>query len=224
MQRIFASKGISVVRQLDNGQPFQSTEVIRVETRFCSKTHNTRVAAGKWNYGTIQQMHERSHTGQTRGRKINARCSHNFYSVLPSEPTYDNKDKSTCSYAPGTRDPKLPMDTYCDDVVDREQVVNTKSKTVSRDTCAQENRLKGGDRVVMMQKKKNKLTTVIYLTPLTVTNTKGSMITAGTNDCSVTRDASKFRKLYGKTSLNGTMGRWCDTRSRKCYKRAIRPR
>ena len=29
---------------------------------------------------------------------------------------------------------KLPMDTYCDDVVDREQVVNTKSKKVARDT------------------------------------------------------------------------------------------
>ena len=52
---------------------------------------------------------------------------------------------------------KLPMETYCDDLVDREQVVNTKAKMVSRDTGAKEHCLKVGDWVVVMEKKKNKL-------------------------------------------------------------------
>ena len=95
------------------------------------------------------------------------------------------------------------METYCDDVVDREQVVNTKAKMISRDTGAKEHRLKVGDRVVVMQKKKSKLTTLFNPTPLTVTDIKGSMITASTSDGSITRDASKFRKLYGNTPPTG---------------------
>ena len=144
MQGIFANKGIPMIYQSDNGQQFQISrdEVIRVET------YNTRVTADKWNYRTIQQMHERSHTSRTRGRETNARCSHNLPSVLPSESTYDNKDKPICSYARRTR-------------------ASFK-----------------GRRSGQMQKKKNKLTTVFNPTPLTVTDIKGSMITASTCDWS----------------------------------------
>ncbi|CAB4040958.1 Hypothetical predicted protein [Paramuricea clavata] len=51
---------------------------------------------------------------------------------------------------------RLPLETYCDDIIDREQVINTKAKMVYRTTCAKEHRLKVGDQVVVMQKRKNK--------------------------------------------------------------------
>ena len=92
---------------------------------------------------------------------------------------------------------KLPMETYCDDVVDREQVVNTKAKMVSSDTGAKEHRLKVGDRVIVMQKKKNKLITVFNSTPLTVTDIKGSMITASTSDWSITTEHQSFANYMG---------------------------
>ncbi|CAB4011449.1 Hypothetical predicted protein [Paramuricea clavata] len=69
---------------------------------------------------------------------------------------------------------------------------------VSSDSGAKERRLKVGNQVVVMQKSKNKLTTVFNPTPLTVTNIKGSMITANKNEWSITRDASTFRKLFGR--------------------------
>ena len=183
--------------------PISRDEVICYETRVRSKTYNTRVAASKWNCGTIQQMHEGSHTGRTYRREVNARCSHNLSSVLPSKATYDNKDKPICSYARGTRDAyKASNGDKWDDIIDREQVVKTKAKTVARDTWAKEHRLKVGDQLVVMQKKKNKLSTVFNPTPLTVTNIKGSMITASKNKWSITRDATKFRKLYGSALHN----------------------
>ncbi len=77
---------------------------------------------------------------------------------------------------------------------------------VSRDTGAKDHHLKIGDRVVVMQTKRNKLTTVYNPTPLTITNIKGSMITAGRSDWTTTRDALKFRKLYGRLpqDINGS--------------------
>ena len=82
MQRIFANKGIPVVRKSDNGQPFQSAKV----KPFASKQgFALKHITPEWPRanGTV----ERFNRCMTRGRKINARCSYNLYSVLPSEPT-----------------------------------------------------------------------------------------------------------------------------------------
>ena len=58
------------------------------------------------------------------------------------------------------------------------------------------------DKVVVMQKKKNKLTSVFNPTPPTVKNIKSSMNTASKNKWSIIRDATKFRKLYGGARQN----------------------
>ena len=96
------------------------------------------------------------------------------------------------------------MRMYCDEVIDREQVERTKAKMISKDTNAKEHRIQVGDRVVVMQKKKNKRITVFDPTLLTITSIKGSIISTSKNGWTITRDAQKFRKLYGTLPTSNT--------------------
>ncbi len=143
-------------------------------------------------------MKEAIQAGHVEGKPMRDAATSFLHSYRESPHTPTKKSPFAAMHGGREMQTKMPMQTYRDDVVDREQVVNTKVKMVSRDTGAKDHRLKIGDRVVVMQTKRNKLTTVYNPTSLTITNIKGSMITAGRSDWTTTRDASKFRKLYGR--------------------------
>jgi hypothetical protein len=143
-------------------------------------------------------MKEAIQAGHVEGKAMRDAATTFLQSYRASPHTTTKKSPFAAMHGGREMRTKLSMETYCGDIIDREQVVNTKAKMVSRDTCAKEHRLKVGDQVVVMQKRKNKLTTVFNPTPLTVTNIKGSMITTNKNEWSITRDASKFRKSSKK--------------------------
>lgn len=56
--------------------------------------------------------------------------------------------------------------------------------------------IKPGDVVLCRQQKKNKLTTPYSKEPLTVTQVKGPMVTAGRNGYAITRNSSFFKKIH----------------------------
>ena len=102
MKSIFANKGIPEVCQSDNGQPFQSAEIksFAAKQEFVLKHITPEWPRAN---GTVERfnrcMKEAIQAGHVEGKR-----RHNFLPVLQSEPTYDNKEKSICSYARGTRD------------------------------------------------------------------------------------------------------------------------
>jgi hypothetical protein len=117
-------------------------------------------------------MKEAIQAGHVEGKAMRDAATTFLQSYRASPHTTTKKSPFAAMHGGREMRTKLSMETYCGDIIDREQVVNTKAKMVSRDTCAKEHRLKVGDQVVVMQKRKNKLTTVFNPTPLTVTNIK----------------------------------------------------
>lgn len=83
------------------------------------------------------------------------------------------------------------------DVRSRDSAAKLKMKaTADKRHHAKPNTIQCGDAVLVKQHKDNKLSTNYNPTPLLVTNTKGSMVTAQKPDgSSVTRNASLFRRM-----------------------------
>ena len=207
MQTIFADKGIPAVCQSDNGQSFQSADI----KAFASKQgFMLKHITPEWPRanGTVERfkrcLKEDIQAGHVEGKSMRESATAFLQSYRASPHTTTKKSPFVAMHGGREMRTKLPMEMYFDDVIDREQVEGTKAKMISRDASAKEHRLKVGDRVVVMQKKKNKLSTVFDPTPLTVTSIKGSMITANKKDWAITRDASKFRKLYGTLPTTST--------------------
>lgn len=60
---------------------------------------------------------------------------------------------------------------------------------------AKQSHLKEGDKVIVKQKKHNKLSTPYEIEPLEIIAKKGSMITATNNNKTVTRNSSSFKEV-----------------------------
>ena len=149
MQRIFANKGIPMICQSDNGQPFQSAEIKFFASKQGSVLKHITPEWPRAN-GTVERfnrcMKEAIQAGHVEGKPMREAAT----TFLQSYRASLHMTTKTSSFAAmdGGREmrTKLPMETYCDDLIDREQVVNTKAKMISRDTGAKEHRLKVVDR------------------------------------------------------------------------------
>ena len=186
----FANKGIPAVCQSDNGQPFQSADI----KTFASKQgFMLKHITPEWPRanGTVERfnrcMKEAIQAGHVEGKPMRDSAMTFLQSYRASPHTTKKKSPFAAMHGGREMRTKLPTGMYCDDVIDWEQVERTKAKMISKDINAKEHRLQVGDRVVVMQKKKNKLTTAFDPTPLTITSIKGSMITASKQGWTITR-------------------------------------
>ena len=88
----------------------------------------------------------------------------------------------------------LPIGIEASDAIDRAKVEAAQAK-MEESRKGAEHRLSRGDTVLVKQPKGNKLTPAYNPEPMTVTDVKGSMVTARSDDKSVTRDGSRFKKM-----------------------------
>ena len=99
---------------------------------------------------------------------------------------------------------KLPLPHQKDRIINRERVEHTKSRMIVYDKKAKQHQFSVGDRVIVMQARKNKLTPVYDPRPMTITDIKESMITAERDGWTIVRDASKFKKISLPQAQSGS--------------------
>ena len=96
---------------------------------------------------------------------------------------------------------KLPFFRETDSSIDRERYERYKEKTREGNGLRRQHTICIGDKVLVRQKKRNKLTPAFSPEMYTVTRVKGSMITGRRGKHEVTRDASMFKKLAEKREV-----------------------
>ena len=209
LENIFATFGIPLTVKSDNGAPFNGNDFAEFATEY-GFTHRRITPLHPMANGSaekfMQPLQKAIKTAHTEGlnykREIvkflqNYRATPHPATLLsPAEIMFSRKPKTT-----------LPaLKPQIDDRYVRERDVQYKAKFkryADQKRHAKPANFKPGDKVLVKQKKNNKLTPSFCPTPGTVVKTKGSMIRAKIGDKTVTRDASQFKPVaptaIGKT-------------------------
>ena len=207
LDAMFARQGIPVVAKSDNGPPFNSEQFAdwaryinfhhrkitprwpeaNGEVERFMRTLNKAVRIAKLEKGSWKQeiykflRHYRatphSTTGKSPSEMLNAR---KLRTELPSRVRKKKVRFKDQVELAERRDERLK--SYIKELADDRK--NAKPSTISI-----------GDDVLVKQDKTNKLSTPFDSSPYKVINKKGSMVTAGRSDKTITRNASHFKKI-----------------------------
>ena len=207
MKSIFANKGTPETCQSDNGSPFQSDALAQFATE---EGFNHRHVTPEWPRanGTVERFNRSMkeaiqaetiagvpfREAVTKFARAYRATPHCATGISPHAALHGGREMRT----------KLPFITKQDEILDREKDIRYKDSM--RDNHPGHSIVRG-NRVMVTQKKGNKLTPAFSPRPLTVTDVKGSMITARDGDYHITRNATQFRKLVD----NGKMAEDCDS-------------
>ena len=195
MKAIFANKGTPETCHSDNGSPFQS-DALKKFAKEEGFRHKHITPEWPRANGTVERFN-RSMKEAVQAETINGvpfrdavmkftrayrATPHCATGVSPHAAMHGGREMRT----------RLPLMRLKDSIIDRDR--DEKYRNNMRDDYTSHS-LQCGDRVVVTQRKSNKLTPAFNPKPLTVTDVAGSMITASDGGYTVTRNASQFRKV-----------------------------
>ena len=204
-QFIFATFSYPVSIKTDNGPPFQSYEW-KTFLENCNVKHRkitpywprANAQAESFNKPLMKAL--RAASAQQRDWRQELQNFLRIYRCTPHTTTNYTPFRLLFGRDPRTKFPELTQSST--DIIEatvriRDQQAKEKMKVnADKKNSAKPILIKPGDRVLVKNKKKDKLTAPYNLTPLTVYNRKGSMITAKREDgYSVTRNVSEFKLM-----------------------------
>jgi len=209
LDSIFARHGIPVKLTSNNGPLFQSQEFKRYMQHLGIKHHhstplwpqgNSEVEAfNKPLIKAIKAAHVENRPWQQEVHKflLSYRSTpHSTMNVPPSQLLYNCQIRGTL--------PTLPRKHHLIDRHAEAHDNNELKKEKGRNYANQHRRtkrsfIKIGDKVLIKQGKRDKLSTNFNTTPNTIVSVNGSRLTAERNGHKVTRNASFFKKFKGQT-------------------------
>lgn len=196
MTRIFDSQGIPGTCQSDNGQPFASEEMRQFARKEGFRLKHITPEWPRAN-GEVERfnktMKEAVQKGVIENRtftesvqrflRMYRATPHSTTEVSPFEAMYSRKMSVG-----------LPRCEEKSSVVNRHLVEKKQEKMADRQG-GKEHKLSPGDTVLVQQRKRNKLTPRYEPESYTVTDVRGSMVTAEGDRRSITRDGSIFKQI-----------------------------
>ena len=197
MKDIFTNKGTPELCQSDNGPPFQSREMEDF-ARKCGYKHKHITPEWPRANGMVERfnrtMKEAVQAAHLEGKGVQE-AAKEFLEVYRATP-HSATNVSPYEAMHGGRRMKttLPILTQEGDTIDREKEKAYKEKMASN-SRGKHHSLKEGDKVLIRQQKRNKLTPNYRPVEMTVTEIKGSSITATDGRTSIFRDASHFKRI-----------------------------
>jgi len=231
LDRIFSVHGIPKIVMSDNGPPFSSAEFARYATTL-GFTHQFSTPYWPQANGEVERFN------QCLGKAIQIAVSegkvwkqelqrylfqyrvtpHSITSVAPCELLFNRKLRGKL--------PSLSVQKIVnvhDTAKESEQQKQVYQKVyVDQRRKAKYSTINVGDRVLVKQEKRNKLSTRFSTTPYTVISRTGTKITAQNNqNCTITRNVSHFKKIVprneneSETSDNESEGKHQQAENRK---------
>jgi hypothetical protein len=196
IKRIIQNKGTPILCQSDNGPPFQSAEMAAF-ARECGYEHKHVTPEWPRANGMVERfnrtMKEAVQAGHLEGKSIRESASeflqmyratpHSATNISPFEAMHGRRMRAT-----------LPMKPDEGDSIDKGKESRYKEK-MRQSRKGTEHRLEVGDKVLMRQKKQNKLTPRFNTTEMTVTDVQGSSVEVSSGGSRVFRDASFFKRV-----------------------------
>jgi hypothetical protein len=197
MTDIFTNKGVPELCQSDNGPPFQSQEMADFAR---DQGYEHKHVTPEWPRAngmverfnrTMKEAVQAAHL-EGKGTREAAKEFLGVYRATPHSAT----NISPYAAMHGGRNMKttLPMITPEGRTVDQEKEKKYKAKMANA-RGGEEHNLRIGDKVLMKQKKQDKLTPRYKPVELTVTGTNGSSVTVTDGYTSKFRDASFFKRI-----------------------------
>ena len=199
MKEIFAREGTPESCQSDNGQPFRSFEMKKFakeqgyEHKFITpiwpRANGTVERFNRGMKEAIQTLRIDGVNSEEAAREYVAMyraAPHSATKVSPFESMHGGRKMRT----------KLPMMKQNDDVIDREEYKKYQEKMTK--TNKKEHKIEEGDKVLVMQKKRNKFTPKFDPKEYQVIKVQGSMITARRGRQEITRNAEMFKVIHDK--------------------------
>ena len=197
MLSIIQNKGVPGVCQSDNGPPFQSEEMCRFATEW-GYTHKHITPEWPLANGMVERfnrsMKEAVQVGHLEGKTIRKAAAdflqmyratpHSATGVSPFEAMHGGRKMKG----------KLPILPNYDNVVSREKDHRYKQQMREK-SRGEDHSLVVGNKVLMRNKKENKLTPKFDPTEMTVIGVKGSSVTASDGRRVIFRDASFFKRI-----------------------------
>jgi hypothetical protein len=210
LDKILAAFGVPESIMSDNGPPFNSEEFQRYATKVGFK-HRKVIPLAPWSNGTAEKFM------QSLGKLV--RIAHADKKNWRHELTkflraYRGTPHSTTGVTPASlmfngRPFKTTLPTIQDATETNRQKLaqehDAKQKAVmkkhaDKKAYVRESGIQPGDRLLVAQKKINKLTTPYAATPYTATSVQGSMVTASNGTHTITRHVNLFKRIPDQTA------------------------
>ena len=201
MKHIFINKGIPEVCQSDNGSPFQSHEMNLFAKEYGYR-HKLVTPVWPRANGTVERfnrtMKEAIQTAHIEGKDIR-KAAYEFVEMYRATP-HSATGVSPYAAMHGGRHMKtrLPILTTAGDTIDRDKDTQYKEK-MAETRKGSPHTLRTGDRVLIKQARRNKLTPRYDPESLTVVEVKGSTIIVSDGRRTIMRDASHFKKITAES-------------------------
>ncbi|KAK3092457.1 hypothetical protein FSP39_003031 [Pinctada imbricata] len=201
LDKIFATHGIPQVVKTDNGPPFQSQQ-FRDFSKYMGFKHRKITPLWPRANGEVERFM------RTIGKLIKTaniegkNWKQEIYQFLRN---YRATPHSTTGIPPATalfgrnitiRIPEVNFKKDDTKIRQRDRKQKEKMKThADKKNQAKPSKLQKGDTVIVKQKRENKLSPPYNEKPLEIIENKGSMITAGNEDKTITRNSSAFKEV-----------------------------
>ena len=197
MKDIFVNKGTPELCQSDSGPPFQSQEMSDFAQN-CGYDHKHVTPEWTRANGMVERfnrsMKEAVQAAHLEGRTVRD-AAEEFLEVYRATPHSATKVSPYEAMHGGRRmKTTLPMLSPEGQIINRDREQEYKERMANKGGGKQ-HRLKVGDKVLIKQPKRNKLTPRYNPVEMTVTEIKGSSIVATDGRTSVFRDASYFKQI-----------------------------
>ena len=207
LDTIFARHGVPVKLTSDNGSPFQGDEFKRYMQQLGIEHHhstplwpqgNSEVEAfNKPLSKAIKAAHVENRPWQQELSKflLNYRSTpHSTTNIPPSQLLYNRQMRGILPTLPS----KCKVVNRHQEAKENQELRKEKERVYANQRRgAKESLIKVGDRVLIKQKKRNKLSTNFNTTPYIITSARGTRLTAEYNGHKITRNASFFKKFNG---------------------------
>jgi len=204
LEEIFRNKGVPEICQSDNGSPFQSEEMQDFSRRHGYRHIHITPEWPRAN-GMIERfnrsMKEAVQAAHLEGKSIQEAADqfvamyratpHTATGVSPFEAMHGGRRMKT----------SLPVIPMKDNRINREKEEAYKKKMAEK-SGGKKHELKVSDTVMARQQKKNKLTPRFNPDKLTITEVKGSSVTASDGQFTTFRDASQFKPVKSEDENN----------------------
>ena len=201
MKHIFASKGIPEVCQSDNGSPFQSEEM-NIFAKECGYRHQHVTPVWPRANGTVERfnrtMKEAIQTACVEGVSMR-KAAQEFVEMYRATP-HSATGISPYAAMHGGRQMRTRLPTLIEeeDTVDREKDKRYREK-MAETRKGMPHTFKTGDKVLIKQARKNKLTPRYNPESLTVVDVRGSSVVVSDGRTTIMRDGSHFKKMLNDT-------------------------
>ena len=201
MKRIFASEGIPEVCQSDNGSPFQSEEM-NIFAKECGYRHQHVTPVWPRANGTVERfnrtMKEAIQTACVEGVSMR-KAAQEFVEMYRATP-HSATGISPYAAMHGGRQMRTRLPTLIEeeDTVDREKDKRYREK-MAETRKGMPHTFKTGDKVLIKQARKNKLTPRYNPESLTVVDVRGSSVVVSDGRTTIMRDGSHFKKMLNDT-------------------------